>query len=248
MLRTEDRAGLYITIIIHLLIIVILLLSQISSSRQSENSFVLDFTKQEEIERQQKEEAEKQAKLEKIEAVREQMHKNIQKELSNVSKNIAVDRNAPLKDDRGTDSRKLYEDAKKLEEELKKGFTPTPGKKDDGELAASDKASEQQGDNTPEPRAQYSGASVTSWQLDGRRAVSLPTPSYKCYGGGSVTVLIVVDRAGRVIEASVQGGSPDKCLRSNAVAFAKRSRFNPTDDPSIPEKQTGNIVYEFIAQ
>ena len=237
------------TIIVHLAVIVILLSSHIYASRHPEDSFVLDFTKQEEIERQQQEEAEKQAKLEKIEAVREQLHKNIQKELSSSNvKNVSVDKNAPLKDDRGTDSRKLYEDARRLEEDLKMGFTPTPSKIDDGDLAASSKPSDEQGNNKPKSQAQYSGASVTSWQLDGRQAVSLPTPSYKCYGGGSVTVMIIVDRAGRVIEANVQEGSSDKCLRNNAVAFAKRSRFTPTSDPSIPERQLGNIVYEFIAQ
>ena len=51
----EDRAGLYITIIFHLVVIIVLLVYQIDNVLKREESFVLDFTKQEEIERQKKE-------------------------------------------------------------------------------------------------------------------------------------------------------------------------------------------------
>ena len=52
---TEDRAGLYITIIFHLVVIIVLLAYQIDNTLRREESFVLDFTKQEEIEKQKKE-------------------------------------------------------------------------------------------------------------------------------------------------------------------------------------------------
>ena len=55
--NTEDKAGLYITIIFHLVVIIALLAYQIDSALKREESFVLDFSKQEEIERLQKEEA-----------------------------------------------------------------------------------------------------------------------------------------------------------------------------------------------
>ena len=44
--RNEDRAGLYITIIFHLMVIIVLLAYQIDSSLKKEESFVLDFYKQ----------------------------------------------------------------------------------------------------------------------------------------------------------------------------------------------------------
>ena len=47
----EDQAGLYITIIFHLVVIIALLAYQIDSALKREESFVLDFSKQEEIER-----------------------------------------------------------------------------------------------------------------------------------------------------------------------------------------------------
>ena len=50
-LEKEDKAGLYITVIVHLTVIIVLLASQLSISLQKENSFVLDFTKQEKMEK-----------------------------------------------------------------------------------------------------------------------------------------------------------------------------------------------------
>ena len=49
-LTPDQKAGLYITAIIHLAVIIVLLLGQIGYAVQRENSFVLDFTKQEEKE------------------------------------------------------------------------------------------------------------------------------------------------------------------------------------------------------
>ena len=46
-LTPDQKAGLYITAIVHLAVIIILLLGQIGYAVQRENSFVLDFTKQE---------------------------------------------------------------------------------------------------------------------------------------------------------------------------------------------------------
>ena len=69
-LSGEDKAGLYITVIVHLTVIIILLLTQIGALLQRENSFVLDFTRQEEeerlaeIERQKQEEEDDLALLE----------------------------------------------------------------------------------------------------------------------------------------------------------------------------------------
>lgn len=49
-MRREERAGLEITIIFHLVVLIILLLLGIGAAVKNENSFVLDFTKQEQIE------------------------------------------------------------------------------------------------------------------------------------------------------------------------------------------------------
>ena len=55
--KSEDKAGLYITVIFHLTVIIVLLVYGIDSTIKREESFVLDFSKQEEIERVMKEKA-----------------------------------------------------------------------------------------------------------------------------------------------------------------------------------------------
>ena len=116
-MRKEDNAGIYITVIFHLTVIIILLLAGISREISREQSFVMDFSAIEEVERLQKE-------LEFKEEVSKRLEEMIRKaEISNRSeiRNYAVDRNnSSLKDDRNTDADKLYEDAQRLAEELKK--------------------------------------------------------------------------------------------------------------------------------
>ena len=94
----------------------------------------------------------------------------------------------------------------------------------------------------------YTGPSVLSWDLEGRKAAHLPIPAYKGFGGGDVAVAIYVNRAGRVIKAQVieSASSKDKSLWQWAERAASRSRFNRSD--SAPDPQKGTIVYRFIAQ
>ena len=53
-INKDDKAGLYLTIIFHLVVIIVLLAYQIDNALRREESFVLDFTKQEEIEKQKR--------------------------------------------------------------------------------------------------------------------------------------------------------------------------------------------------
>jgi TonB family protein len=89
---------------------------------------------------------------------------------------------------------------------------------------------------------------VLSWELEGRKAVKLPIPAYKGFGGGDVAVAIYVNSSGRVIKAQVieSASTKDKSLWQWAVKAAERSRFNRSD--SAPDPQKGSIVYRFIAQ
>ena len=52
-LSPDRKAGIYITVSVHLAVIIVLLAVRIGYEVQRENSFVLDFTQQEELERQQ---------------------------------------------------------------------------------------------------------------------------------------------------------------------------------------------------
>ena len=113
-LTPDQKAGIYITVSVHLAVIIILLLVQIGFVIQKENSFVLDFTKQEEIEAQKEKE-------ELIKSASELLDQMIAASAEAVPiRNVTVDRSA-LKDDRGTNAEELYKEAERLAQELKDG-------------------------------------------------------------------------------------------------------------------------------
>lgn len=235
-LTPDQKAGLYITAIVHLAVIIVLLLCQIGYSVQRENTFVLDFTKQEEKEAQEQQ---------------EELHRSAMAQLENLLaaartqpvRSVAVNR-SQLKDDRNTDAEQLYRDAERLAQDLKDGQHRQMEDPDD---YVQDPVTPPV---DPKPRKQetYSGPSVLSWSLDGRKATHLPIPAYRCVGAGEVTVIITVNNQGTVVDAKVDDGasSKDGCLRSFATRAARLSKFNAST--TAPARQLGTITYLFIAQ
>jgi TonB family protein len=159
-------------------------------------------------------------------------------------RNIAVDAGSTrLKDDRGTDADQLYKDAERLAKDLKNGHKDAIEEDARGETVEM----QHQGKSDANQK-EYSGPSVVSYNLDGRKASHLKIPAYRCYGCGDVTVIITVDPQGNVVAAKVldEISSGDSCLRSFAVRAARLSKFSAS--PSAPARQNGEILYRFIAQ
>lgn len=234
-LTPDQKAGLYITVSVHLAVIIVLLAVRIGQEIKRENSFVLDFTQQEEKER---EEARQQFE----QATADQLERLLAAAQGVPIRNVTVDRSS-LKDDKGINADELYKEAERLAQELKDGQS----RQEDPESFIST----DQPDHRPQERQQtqaYSGPSVLSWSLDGRKATRLPIPAYRCYGAGEVTVIITVNNRGDVINAKVDGelSSPDGCLRTFAVRAARLSKFSSST--TAPARQMGTITYAFIAQ
>ena len=234
----ENKAGLYLTIIFHLVVVIVLLVYQIDSRIKAESSFVLDFTKQEEIEKEKKLQemkTEVSKRLDDLIAAARANNTDI--------KNLAVDASSQLKDDRNTDAEQLYKDAERLANELKAGQSAI---QEDAREETVELPSQKKEDKSK--TKEYSGPSVVSYNLDGRKASHLSIPAYRCYGSGDVTVIITVDPQGKVVGAQVMDeiSSGDQCLRSFAVRAARLSRFSVSKD--APSRQRGEIVYRFIAQ
>lgn len=233
----EKKVGFYSTIIFHLVVLIIFLLTAIHGIVSGETSFVLDFSKLEEIE-----------KIEKLEELKQQASKELDDLLSgrasNSYRNVAVDRsNQPLRDDRFKNPNQVYDEARELQRKLDASRAAALREQGSDDVASADK------DNLPDSNApQYKGPSVISYSLDGRKSISLPVPAYKCQGGGDVSVQITVNRKGYVVAAQVieSVSSSDECIVRSAIAAAKRSRFRAST--TAPEKQVGEIVYRFIAQ
>ena len=240
-LRSEDKAGLYITVIVHLAVIIVLLAGRIGASLGRENSFVIDFSREEALERRMLEEKRQEEEAAWDEEISRKLEEMIAGNDASQYRNVAVNRSA-LKDDRGNDADQLYKDAERLAKDLRDGVEAD--EPDDNYVEVNNKSTKP----SEKKQAEYSGPSVVSYTLDGRKASSLPIPAYRCYGGGMVTVIITVDNSGRVVNAKVQEGvsSTDRCLREFAVRAARMSRFS--SDPKAPPRQTGDIVYMFIAQ
>jgi len=235
MFRRDNNAGLYLTIAVHLVVLIVLLSTRIGFEIREENAFVLDFTREEELEKQEKE---------------EQFKEEISKELDDIIagrtpvRNVVVDagsRNRALRDDRFKNPNQVYDEAKELQAKL------DAAKRDAEREQGSDNVSAKQNEVKKEAQP-YRGPSVISYTLEGRKAVSLPIPVYKCVAGGDVSVAISVNRKGYVVAATVidNASASDNCLREYAIKAAKSSRF--TASSSASEKQTGEIVYRFVAQ
>ena len=235
--HSEDKAGLYITIIFHLVVIIVLLAYQIDSTLKREESFVLDFSKQEEIEQRQKEEAFKEDISKRLDELIAAARSS-----SDPIRNIAVDAGSTLKDDRNTDADQLYKGAERLAQELRDGQQLEDAREETVELKPEKKKTDDS------KKKEYSGPSVLSYNLDGRKASHLKIPAYRCYGSGDVTVIITVNNAGQVVGAKVLDAvsSSDQCLRNFAVRAARLSRFSAST--TAPPNQTGEILYRFIAQ
>ena len=235
-LTPDQKAGIYITVSVHLAVIIVLLVIRIGQEIQRENSFVLDFTQQEEKERR-----EEQARLEEMTA--EKLEELIAAAEAIPIRNVTVDRSA-LKDDRGTNADELYKEAERLAQDLKDGQNRQV---EDPEAfaAAADPVKPKQEEPKVKP---YSGPSVLSWSLDGRKATHLPIPAYRCYGAGEVVVIIAVNNRGDVVNAKVneEFSTNDGCLRNYAIRAARLSKFSVSE--TAPARQMGTITYAFIAQ
>ena len=231
----DDRAGLYITVIVHLVVLIILMAVQLGAVMKKESSFVLDFTKAEQIEKLEKELALKQAINERLNELLAGGYEPV--------RNVVVDR-SEHKDDRHSaeDNEQLYKDAEKLQEDLKRPLEEVEENEIVAETTPKKKKEE------PKKEAKYSGPSVLTYELEGRKASRLPIPAYRCIGAGEVKVNITVDKQGTVTGAKVDEGSSssDGCLRSFAVRAARMSKFSMST--TAPDRQQGYIIYQFVAQ
>ena len=235
----DEKAGLYLTVIFHLILIIVILAYSIHRTVSQETSFVLDFTKQEELEREREIQAFK-------ESVSAELDELIAQSRQSAPRNVAVDASRSgerLRDDRSANPSEVYDEARRLQEKLDASRREAQEAMDsEDNVAIGQKKEETKSKET------YVGPSVLSYRLEGRKGQSLPIPAYKCIGGGDVTVAIIVNRKGYVVNVKVveNVSSPDICLQDYAMRAAKRSRF--TASSTAPERQAGEIVYRFIAQ
>ncbi len=238
----ERKIGFYSTVVFHLVVIIILLATSINNVIAEEMAFVLDFSGLEQQEQQIKEE---EIKVRAQQEVEDLLAGRVPSSRSSAYRNVAVDRSSGsnLKDDRHKNPSQVYDEARELQRKLDESRRQAMADQGSDDVADPNQKVSNQKDEA------YKGPSVISYSLDGRKALSLPVPVYKCYGGGDVSIQITVNRKGYVVSAVViesSSTSLDDCIVRSAIEAAKRSRFRAKAD--APEKQVGEIVYRFIAQ
>lgn len=265
------RIGIYSTVIVNLLIIIFLLAYKIGTLDVSKDNFIFlneyfDQLPDEQTLAQQQMVAQEQER-ENISAEVDEMLRNARggTSISNAHygtsvRNVAVNTedaygsnytsSSVLRDAKGINN-SVYEEARRLQEKMDASRRMVQDEQSTGVGSGSAGSSKSSSGNSGVSGAQpetYQGPSVLSYTLQGRRAMSMPIPAYKCENGGDVTVRIVVNPQGYVIEATIdmQHSSSDPALHHEAKNTAMRSRF--VASTTAPAKQEGTIVYRFIAQ
>lgn len=89
---------------------------------------------------------------------------------------------------------------------------------------------------------------TVSYFLEGRWHNYIYIPTYKCQGGGTVILDIVINQAGKVISALIaeNKSTNDNCLREEAYRSAVSAQFN--SNLKSPVKQLGTMTYVFLPQ
>lgn len=112
---------------------------------------------------------------------------------------------------------------------------------------------QQELETVPEVKAKSEGAvdgpTNITYRLENRYDTYIKVPVYLCQYGGEVTINIVVDRKGRVVNAKQDkesSKSTDKCLIDAALKGALNTRFNSSS--KAPKLQRGAITFRFVAQ
>ncbi|MBE9487662.1 MAG: hypothetical protein IMY73_00600 [Bacteroidetes bacterium] len=200
----------------------------------------------------------------KIETKKQKEDKRFVEEMKRMAsepvKNVAVDENnnldTELKDEKNINSDELYEEAKKVQQELeanrasyKKGLQDVNN--EESAIPSGDDSQKDIGnsnENVIAGKSVVKGNVTVSFNLKGRKVIYLEIPAYRCQRGGRVVVNIVVEADGYVSSAEAVSGSglSDSCLKEMSEEAATLSRF--TIDKNSSDSQKGHITYLFISQ
>ena len=118
MLSEDKRAGILVTVAVHLTVIIVLLLTSITVISRRGSTFLLAFEDEVEfVEKKEMKLEEEPMTDEEMDAIQRSIEQMIaqRQSQSDPHRNIITTRNA---DARGTDADKLYEDAERLAEAL----------------------------------------------------------------------------------------------------------------------------------
>ena len=171
---TDDKAGLYLTLIVHLLLIIVLLCWSIHTQLVRDTSFVIDFSQQEAQEALEARAQMQESVSEEIEAELDALLNASRNQSARSIRNVAVDASEPLRDDRHDHPEDIYREARELQERLDQS------RREVEEASSSeDQVSVYKEDGGKETEA-YQGPSVISYTLEGRKAIEAVSSPDQC--------------------------------------------------------------------
>ena len=236
----DHRVTICITVIVYLVIAVVLLSAKIMlQSRESESVVIVDFSDPAELERLQEE-------LRRAEELNKLLNENNNYEYSRVRNEISNENAEEVRDKLSGETREIFDRSEEVMRDMDRNSTEYEQMLADLNVTQPQNVESQQQVKDHKVKGRVTVSFSLSQPL--RHAVRLPVPAYKCSGGGTVVIDIVVSRNGDVLSASVDRSqsSSDNCMNSAALEMALRSRFNV--DSSAPGRHSGTITYVFLPQ
>ncbi len=236
MISEDSKAGILVTVIIHLAVIIVLLSCALGAATGSNNTVYIELPEPEErvltpeeLEEFKALEAEKAALEEAM--MREQIRAEVLS--GKIPRSTIVNRDR-LADDRNTDVDQLEKDRQRAEEAMKNAL--------DGDFKPYEYTPSDPGPKADNQPQSYSGPGMIEYDIPGWRANYLYPPGWTQYTGGVVTVQVTLDSSGNVSKVSVISSTNSK-LNSAACSAARQSSFTGGTPPG-----EGWIRYTFASQ
>lgn len=235
----DNRETICITVIVYLLVAIVLLSSRIIlQPRREDAAIVMDFSQAEELQRLEEE-------LERAQRLNDMLNGMQAPDYGEVKNAVSNEHAEEMEESLSEETRELFERSEEVMEQMERNGAEYEQML--GMLGEERRPEERSAEHRD---ARIAGGVTVSFSLARpvRHAVNLPVPSYKCSGGGTVVVDIVVSRNGDVLSASVDKSrsASDNCMTEAALEVAMRSRFNV--DPSAPGRHSGTVTYVFVPQ
>lgn len=240
----RHRVGLLVTVVIYLVLGIVFLSYKIALTGTATSTMYIDLV---DPDIPQPEDPEEDPERE-IERMQEQYFERISNRVSDANSQL----NASLRDDKGTRPQEIYDEARRVQEQLAASQQAYRQGVDEAAAMTRQRPETSSATNreqsSPRSNVKIQGNVAVEYDLEGRTDVFLHIPAYQCKEAGVVVVSITVNRNGQVTSASVvkSSSSSDGCLNERALEAAKISTFNAS--VTAPERQRGTITYKFSAQ
>lgn len=237
----RHKVGILGTIVLNLVLGILFFVFELKSrAHLIDTMILLDFDRVYEIKQQEEERAEPVLPADAIVPDKEW----------EAIRNIAVDAtredlNPDLLDEKNINADELYEEAQRVRDQTKSNrelWEESQG------LEEVNIPNIEEKNTAPQDESTYDGPTVISYFLEGRKALRLPVPAYKCEQDGQVVVDVEVLRNGTVSKAAIDATNSvqDECIAKAAIEAAMASRF--TSSTQAPVRQKGSITYLFVPQ